>query len=87
MRHHTDNEQTIRALSMKFSNGGSLTLYWWRRPLAISGYSIRALEVLREVDLIASEDTRKTSILLQHYIIHKPQKSYHAFNEKGRVAG
>jgi 16S rRNA (cytidine1402-2'-O)-methyltransferase len=34
------------------------------------------------VDLIASEDTRKTSILLKHYDIHKPQKSYHAFNEK-----
>jgi len=38
--------------------------------------------VLGSVDLIASEDTRKTSILLQHYDIHKPQKSYHAFNEK-----
>ena len=44
--------------------------------------TLRALEVLREVDLIASEDTRKTSILLHHYDIHKPQKSYHAFNEK-----
>jgi 16S rRNA (cytidine1402-2'-O)-methyltransferase len=37
------------------------------------------------VDLIASEDTRKTSVLLQHYDIHKPQKSYHAFNEKKAV--
>jgi 16S rRNA (cytidine1402-2'-O)-methyltransferase len=44
--------------------------------------TMRALEVLRSVDLIASEDTRKTSILLRHYEIHKPQKSYHAFNEK-----
>ena len=38
--------------------------------------------MLRCVDLIASEDTRKTSILLGHYNIHKPQKSYHAFNEE-----
>jgi 16S rRNA (cytidine1402-2'-O)-methyltransferase len=44
--------------------------------------SLRALDVLRNVDLIASEDTRKTSILLQHYDIHKPQKSYNAFKEK-----
>jgi len=44
--------------------------------------SVRALEVLKAVDLIASEDTRKTAILLHHYDIHKPQKSYHAFNEK-----
>lgn len=43
---------------------------------------MRALEVLRSVDLIASEDTRKTSILLTRYDIHKPQKSYHAFNEQ-----
>jgi len=47
--------------------------------------TLRALEVLRSVDLIASEDTRKTSILLLHYDIHKPQKSYHAFNEKKAV--
>lgn len=58
-------------------------LYLVATPIGNLGdISIRALEVLREVDLVASEDTRKTSILLQHYDIHKPQKSYHAFNEK-----
>jgi len=49
--------------------------------------TLRALEVLKSVDLIASEDTRKTSILLRHYDIHKPQKSYHAFNEVKVVPG
>ena len=58
-------------------------LYLIATPIGNLGdISIRALEVLNEVDLIASEDTRKTAILLHHYDIYKPQKSYHAFNEK-----
>jgi 16S rRNA (cytidine1402-2'-O)-methyltransferase len=58
-------------------------LYLVSTPIGNLGdITMRALEVLRTVDLIASEDTRKTSILLNHYDIHKPQKSYHAFNEK-----
>jgi 16S rRNA (cytidine1402-2'-O)-methyltransferase len=43
--------------------------------------TMRALETLRSVDLIASEDTRHTAILLQHYDIKKPQISFHAYNE------
>jgi 16S rRNA (cytidine1402-2'-O)-methyltransferase len=43
--------------------------------------TMRALETLRSVDLIASEDTRHTSILLQHYDIKKPQISFHAYNQ------
>jgi 16S rRNA (cytidine1402-2'-O)-methyltransferase len=61
-------------------------LYLVATPIGNLGdITMRALEVLRSVDLIASEDTRKTSILLNHYDIHKPQKSYHAFNEKQAV--
>ncbi|HRS53119.1 MAG TPA: 16S rRNA (cytidine(1402)-2'-O)-methyltransferase [Bacteroidales bacterium] len=44
--------------------------------------TLRALRILKEVDLILAEDTRKAAILLKHYGIHgKKVSSYHNFNE------
>jgi len=43
--------------------------------------TLRALDVLREVDLILAEDTRTTSNLLNHYQISKPLSPYHQHNE------
>lgn len=43
--------------------------------------SLRALDTLRAVDLVVSEDTRKTGNLLKHYQIKKPQLSFHEYNE------
>ncbi|MCC7402303.1 MAG: 16S rRNA (cytidine(1402)-2'-O)-methyltransferase [Chitinophagaceae bacterium] len=43
--------------------------------------TLRALEVLKEVDLILAEDTRTTSHLLNHYQIIKPLSPYHQHNE------
>lgn len=43
--------------------------------------TLRALEVLKEVDLVLSEDTRKTGNLLKHFQISKPMRSHHKFNE------
>jgi 16S rRNA (cytidine1402-2'-O)-methyltransferase len=46
--------------------------------------TLRALRVLREVDLIAAEDTRHTRKLLSHYDIHTPVISYFEHNEVRR---
>ena len=43
--------------------------------------TFRAIETLKSVDLILAEDTRTSSILLQHFDIHTPLKSHHKFNE------
>lgn len=43
--------------------------------------TLRALDVLKEVDLILAEDTRTTSHLLNHYQINKPLSPYHQHNE------
>lgn len=43
--------------------------------------TLRALRILKEVDLIAAEDTRHTRKLLSRYDIHKPIVSYHEHNE------
>jgi 16S rRNA (cytidine1402-2'-O)-methyltransferase len=50
----------------------------------LSDISPRALEALRNADLIACEDTRQTLKLLNHFGIHKPLVSYHDFNEEKR---
>ena len=43
--------------------------------------TLRALEVLKEADLILAEDTRTSSVLLHHYQIQKPVSPYHQHNE------
>ena len=47
--------------------------------------TLRALRVLKEVDLIAAEDTRHTQHLLTHYGIHTPLTSYHEHNERKKA--
>jgi 16S rRNA (cytidine1402-2'-O)-methyltransferase len=48
--------------------------------------TLRAVEILKGVDLIAAEDTRHSGLLLKHYRIDKPLLSYHAHNEAMRTA-
>ena len=57
-------------------------LYLVATPIGNLGdISLRALEVLRECDLVVSEDTRKTGFLLAHFEIKKPQLSFREDNE------
>lgn len=62
-------------------------LYLVGTPIGnLSDISPRALQVLADVDLIASEDTRRTAILLNRYKIKKPLESYHNFNKEQKAS-
>jgi len=47
----------------------------------LADFTFRAVEVLKSVDLILAEDTRTSSVLLNHYQVHKPISPYHQHNE------
>lgn len=62
------------------------TLYVVATPIGnLEDVTLRALRVLREVSVIAAEDTRRTSRLLQHYSISTPTTSLHAHNEDAKT--
>jgi 16S rRNA (cytidine1402-2'-O)-methyltransferase len=62
------------------------TLYLVATPLGnLEDITLRALRVLREVSLIATEDTRTTSQLLKHFEIHRPLVSYFEHNKLTRL--
>jgi len=61
------------------------TLYVVATPIGnLEDITARALRVLREVDLVACEDTRRTRALLTHFDIHTPTLSYYEHNKLAR---
>nr|MBA3872423.1 16S rRNA (cytidine(1402)-2'-O)-methyltransferase [Anaerolineae bacterium] len=62
------------------------TLYIVPTPIGnLEDITLRALRVLKEVRLIAAEDTRTTRVLLQHYDIRTPLTSYHEHNKLAKL--
>jgi 16S rRNA (cytidine1402-2'-O)-methyltransferase len=63
-----------------------IQLYLVPTPIGnLKDITLRALEVLKSVDVVLAEDTRTTGKLMKHYEINRPLQSYHIFNEHKTV--
>src|SRR5438874_8041698 len=89
MHHHPRSDPEPRkadpGLRSERTDGLSGTLFVVATPIGnLEDITLRALRVLREVDLVACEDTRRTRALLTHFDIHKPTVSYYEHNKLAR---
>ena len=73
--------QNINTPSSPFRGLGGM-LYLIPTPIGnLADITFRAIEILKSVDLILAEDTRTSSVLLNHYQVQKPITPYHQHNE------
>ncbi|MGI6154369.1 MAG: 16S rRNA (cytidine(1402)-2'-O)-methyltransferase [Enterococcus lemanii] len=73
-------------VQMSFKGEPSGILYLVPTPIGnLEDMTFRSIQILKEVQFIASEDTRNTQKLLNHFEISTPQKSFHEHNYRERI--
>ncbi len=78
--------RTSRLCWRRSPPASSIVLYLVPTPVGnLEDITLRALRILKEVDVIACEDTRTTGVLAQHYGISTPRTSYHDHNERQKA--
>jgi 16S rRNA (cytidine1402-2'-O)-methyltransferase len=87
MKHSSDDPAQTVAILEKASHSQGPALYLVGTPIGnLEDITLRAVRVLKEVDVVACEDTRQTQKLLNHYGITTRTISYHEHNEMTRAA-
>ena len=75
-------ENCFKNKENEMNETGAGTLYLCATPIGnLEDITLRVLRTLKEVDLIAAEDTRNSMKLLNHFDIHTPMTSYHEYNK------